>query len=594
MAHKLLMIGDSNIRRSLGSDEDASLKLGIPTTTISPKPGRNIQDILNHHSDEFTLIIISTLLNQVAAIATGEPNAEEIQDEDWSQMEREISFQANSIRSFANNFIGMVMIIPPILRVKPRWLYNKFDEIRDLYATQLGGTVKILDDFTINQNEELETDGVHLNSAALHRFYGYIEFSIRSIYLATNSIADEILTQPTPPTQPASTSAPSQQNRKRARTTDDETEVDEDGETEGLRKLREEMHLFAQKNEESRRFFQEAIQKSHKTLTEETKKTNIRVTANHRRINLLTSNAAANAESVDAIINGSRRNIQILRRTKIEGSFPKKYDERAKAITQLLKERINRLPKIATDIDIITVTPLGNPKNYTNNIGDVKVISSSRTTADEMRKRILEAKKQGLEEWKEAEVNNDPTKATRVRICILISLAKLLNASDAAHQYIVSKFQDAPKLLIKKGNKFIDQLTFTDAVIKHGNILTQGDIDKALKVAGPTEFKGKMESIFIVLKDNGAYNLPTPRPGDAKRAKFDIATSRTPNASRTPAPTVNFALTGGNTQPLNRRTNSRIGTPGSAPILKNPFSNPSPRPMDTQSDLDSEADLSTM
>ena len=112
MAHKLLMIGDSNIRRSLGPDDDASLKLGIPTTTISPKPGRNIQDILNHHSEGYTLIIISTLLNQVASIATGEPNAEDVQEEDWTQMEREISFQANSIRSFANNFTGMVMINP--------------------------------------------------------------------------------------------------------------------------------------------------------------------------------------------------------------------------------------------------------------------------------------------------------------------------------------------------------------------------------------------------------------------------------------------------------------------------------------------------
>ena len=132
----------------------------------------------------------------------------------------------------------------------------------------------------------------------------------------------------------------------------------------------------------------------------------------------------------------------------------------------------------------------------------VEVKLDSRETALDIRGKFVQLKKDRADRGS-LHIANCITLATRVRADILRALAAKLN--NGGRDYFVSSYNSRPVLHFNAGsrNGQARTLTFTDAVEKHGHLLTEDDLGAAYRRCGQS-FKGQYGQHFVVLKDQPA------------------------------------------------------------------------------------------
>jgi len=97
-------------------------------------------------------------------------------------------------------------------------------------------------------------------------------------------------------------------------------------------------------------------------------------------------------------------------------------------------------------------------------------------------------------------VSNDPTKSTRVRICVLQSMARRLAPlpANSGKTIFVSRFDVRPQLCFKFAGRVERRYDYVAAIEKYRSVLTTEDKEAARKVAG-TAFSEDDLRQFIVL-----------------------------------------------------------------------------------------------
>jgi hypothetical protein len=104
------------------------------------------------------------------------------------------------------------------------------------------------------------------------------------------------------------------------------------------------------------------------------------------------------------------------------------------------------------------------------------------------------------------------TLGTRVRIEILKAMAKCFG--DERNVMYVSAFTSRPLLYLrpKEAGPRSMAFTFSDALIRYGRQLSQGDLGEAYKRAG-NSFNGQLQQNFVFLFDFGTSGTQRPAHG---------------------------------------------------------------------------------
>jgi len=178
------------------------------------------------------------------------------------------------------------------------------------------------------------------------------------------------------------------------------------------------------------------------------------------------------------------------------------------SVRELLLDQIAKLPAIRKDHLTINSVYLFNTGGSLTVLQDLCMTCGSIEDAAEAKFRILKAREEKLGIWSECDVSNDAVKSTRVRIILLVAIARELRQEGI--EATVNKFIDSPNLVIRKEGKIIKNLTYVDATLEYGQKLSPNDISKARRVAGQS-FKGQLEQYFLVIKETGAAReIPIP------------------------------------------------------------------------------------
>jgi len=262
-------------------------------------------------------------------------------------------------------------------------------------------------------------------------------------------------------------------------------------------------------NEMSRAILQE-VKKLRKDLNAksiETNQTNAIVDA---RLNMGMVGTARVMEEMDGVKNYLHRNMVVLRQCIIPNGFvmPRVMKDKAEAIRILMLEQLAKLPAIQkTDVTVSSVF-IFRVGATTTTFPDFRMTCGSNDDATEVKFRILAARETGQGIWSGCDVSSDTVKATRVRIAILSAIARELRVKE--QDVSVNRFIDSPTLIIRKDSKIVKQLTYVDAVLEYGELVSPDDIARARRIAGQT-MKGQLEQAFLIIKEIGvSHNIPVP------------------------------------------------------------------------------------
>jgi len=232
-------------------------------------------------------------------------------------------------------------------------------------------------------------------------------------------------------------------------------------------------------------------------------------------------------EEMDALSNSQRRNILIIKKLEKdeELKLPEK-DMRARStiIKNLLVEQLKKLPEANQKNFIIKSIFVIRSPEFPNQFQDIRVFCLTPSDATEIRNRILKAKVDKVSPWTNIEIQNDPVRATRVRIYLLQAIARKMRPKHDG-DVIVSKYSDAPNLILKKDGGTTGQYSYVQAIIKFGHMLSTDDTERAQNTAGPV-YNCSLKDYFLILDDkNLPDQVPTPRPSSVSDAPKDPAPS---------------------------------------------------------------------
>ena len=131
---------------------------------------------------------------------------------------------------------------------------------------------------------------------------------------------------------------------------------------------------------------------------------------------------------------------------------------------------------------------------------DMKIIFNSGEAGTLFRSDANKLRKDKVGEWASIYVNNEITKATKVRIALLQSIASALQRlpSSLGKTVFVTKFESRPQLCIKTGDRIEQRFYYTEAIQKYHTLLKEADLAYGRKIAGKS-FGKMLTPTFIVL-----------------------------------------------------------------------------------------------
>jgi len=474
---KLLLIGDSILcNYAFGDQARTKATLNVKEVDIF-----RVQSMASYITafdtiKNYDTVIISTIIKKVSSLENKWPNST-MDDEKSKEVVDLISECVKFINEAAiANPNTKLSVIPPTIRTNPKWISDNFEEFKEFYTQSLNSKVIKAADPPISE-VDLRADGVHYKDLPLIRFREYI----KEIIHPTKSWAEEVATS-NPIRSPSPTRSP---------------EPMENGN--GMIRLSDVQAMFKQlldQNSSNGRKIDVTDEKLSK-VTQDTKDLYVK----HH------INAAKLKEDIDALHNGQRRHMIVIKKvTKVEKLVGKDYKEKAAKFLPKLREMLNALPQVnmpKPNILSLYIIPILENDNFYQ---DLRITCQTQRDAIEIRNRVLNARQSKIKPWINAEVSNDPVKSTWVRIFLLQCIARKHRPTFDG-KIMVNKFSDSPNILYKKNGRIIKQLSFVDAVVKHGNIISEEDRVRAKRIAGRA-YEGSLKEYFLILKeDNSPVNI---------------------------------------------------------------------------------------
>jgi len=505
---KILLIGDSIIcNHSFPNIEAAKSFLGVndvETRFVSTKASyiTSFDGI-----DKFDTVIVSSLLNHVSDLENrwDGPYHESKANDVYNLITEFVKITADAAKENPNT---KIIVLPPTPRVYPKWLCDNLDAFKGVYLDSLKSTkvVTVADDPPI-ADTDLKLDGVHLERLALERFKKYIKDQIKPADEEFSNddevrIDSPILSQPEKHVCNEGITCHSQQR------------------VEGMLQK-----LYDLMSEDKER--QKVQEKQIKNCEEKVTNIEVRSDKIDLKFSSLQISTAKLKEDMDSLSNSQRRNVLIIKKLDKDPNLKLPTDMRAKSIIikNLLIEELKKLPVAhQKEFAIRSIFVIKSPE-FPNQFQDFRLFCLSPADATEIRNRILKAKSMKSAPWSNIEIHNDPVRSTRVRLFLLQAMARKMRPKHDG-DIIVSKYADAPSIILKKDNKTIQQLSYVQAIIKHGHLLSTDDVERASNIAGEL-FYGSMRDYFLVLEDKSLPDkIPTPRPSSVS----DATTNKGPSS----------------------------------------------------------------
>jgi len=463
---------------------------------VRPSVFTSYNDALEEVTDDFEAVVVSHLLNQISDLENKWKGGQ-IDDEKMSQIVKLIQKMCNVINdAVAKNESTKFIVVMPFIRTNPVWLFNILSDIKDIYKKFLNK--KIIQVETHFDENDLNKDGIHLKKHSLGILRNLIKDALKTDMDLDFSLESN--------DSPVLTPVNDKSQRKRTR---QEADIDDNDIGPEVTDRQIQLELLKSIKRLESKFDNESS-----SLNKEQKLQSVRIDNNLIAI-------ARVKEEMDGIQNYMKRNQIIIRNLVIPQSFvmPKERKDQAEAIRLRILTEISKLKAVnKKDLSItgMYILPVGGSNTTFN---DLRVTCGSADEALEVKHRVLGNRYNGNGFWGGCEINSDQVKATRIRVSLMSAIARELRLKGLEAN--MNKHVDNPTLCLRNNGRISKQLTFVDAVLQHGSLLSSEDLAKARRVAGGS-FIGQLEQYFLILKETGmSQTIPVPS-GVFHTQEFDL------------------------------------------------------------------------
>jgi len=490
---KVLLIGDSILcNYAFGDKNRTKASLNVDEVEIIRVQSMATYITAFDYINDYDIVMVSTLLNQVSALENKWPSPEPFDEAKSTEIASLITDIAKTINEAAKEAPNTkIVVIPPTIRTTPKWLYDCFDEFSAFYLSELDSKVKVAPKPPIS-DVDLRADGVHLKDLANKRFRDYVREIVHPPISWDEEVSSPVLSQ-----RPAVEVFESDDvNEAPVRKEDNAALARVES---MLQKIVNNMSVTAQRNEK-------------------TEAKVIEITKNHDELVMKHHvNAARLKEEIDGLSNAQRHHLIIVKKMKrIVGVMTgESRKEKADSLLKYVRELVDKLPMVNIEKPVYYSLYLIPTPEKDETFQDFRLICGSKRDAVELRNRILNARQAKTDPWANAEISNDPVKATRVRLFLLQCIARSQRKTFKG-DVIVNKFADSPNIIFKKDGRVTKQLSFVDAILQHKSEVTRDELLAATRIAGRA-YESSLREYFLVLNENHLPQGNAPSSSTAMR-----------------------------------------------------------------------------
>jgi hypothetical protein len=220
------------------------------------------------------------------------------------------------------------------------------------------------------------------------------------------------------------------------------------------------------------------------------------VECNHLILKSLHLRTAKQAELLDSHSNTLNLNVVMI--SGISSSLFRVAEGELPRVKTVMDKLIKFTPLLTSGIKFATYAKY--IKHPIDKLPNIKAFFINADTALAFRESANKLRIEKKDFWASVYVSNDPTKSTRVRICILQAIAKRLAPlpANAGKTIFVSRFDVKPQLCFKFSGRVEKRFDYVAAIEKYRSVLKPEDKEAARKVAGKTFSEDDLRQ-FIVL-----------------------------------------------------------------------------------------------
>jgi len=537
------VIGDSNIRNAFSTRLKLSERISGQTTEFVSAAAYSSGLLALSDLGSASTVLVSFLVNGLVDVTELCTSLEEVD----KVLEFKVKEYMTAIRMAANiNPTIKFYMMPPLTRTTPVWIESKLASVTAIMSTQIEGATNLfLLPPLLVLSKDLETDGIHLNRSTQSRLFNHImdemfpgerSAKVKNISRERPEFDEEMSSTPAKNKPVDSESAlHAEAGLDGAKTRLDELTTDiwapviasvlpkagssasptgetrdqdmVDVRTQEPEKVDNTSPVF--KNPDLQQLYQMLSKKMDGVNNESTKAL---VKADH--VGVLASNTAKQVECNTLILkslhlrtakqaelldsHSNTLNLNVVMISGVSSSLFRANDGELPRIKAVMDRLIKFTPLLASGIKFATYAKY--IKHPNDKLPNIKAFFINADTALAFRESANKLRIEKKEFWASVYVSNDPTKSTRVRICILQAIAKRLAPlpANAGKTIFVSRFDVKPQLCFKFSGRVEKRFDYVAAIEKYRSVLKPEDKEAARKVAGKTFSDDDLRQ-FIVL-----------------------------------------------------------------------------------------------
>jgi len=536
------VIGDSNIRNAFSTRLKLSERISGQTTEFVSAIAYSSGLLALSDLGNASTVLVSFLVNGLVDATELCTSLEEVD----KVLEFKVREYIAAIRmaAMANQSTKFYMM-PPLTRTTPVWIESKLANVTSLMTAQLDDTANLhLLPPLIVLSKDLEADGIHLNRSTQSRLFNHI---MDEMFPGERSVKVKNISRDRPDFDEEMSSTPAKNKPGGIHNLPSEAEVN------GVKAKIEELttdvwdplittdspkagtstsptskvndqvmaDVRIQKNEsggaESPVFQNPDLQQLYLMLSKKMDGVNndsSRALTKAEQVEVLATKTAKQVECNTMILKSLH--LRTAKQAELLDSHSNTLNLNVVMISGIPSSQFRaddgELPRVKTVMDkLIKFTPLltsgvkfaiyakyiKHPEDKLPNIKAFFINSDTALAFRDAANKLRIAKK---EFWASIYVSNDPTKATRVRICVLQAIAKRLAPlpANAGKTIFVSRFDVKPQLCFKFSGRVERRFDYVAAIEKYRSVLKPEDKEAAKKVAGKTFSDDDLRQ-FIVL-----------------------------------------------------------------------------------------------
>ncbi len=534
------VIGDSNIRNAFSTRLKISERISGLNTEFVSAAAYSSGMVALADLGSASVVLVSFLVN-------GMVDATELcsdLDAVDKVIENKVKEYVAAVRMAATiNAGAKFYILPPLTRTSPIWFESKMSNINLAITTQSEGMANlILLPSLLVLSKDLEADGIHLNRATQSRLFSHI---MDHIFPGERSAKTRNMSRDRPEVDGDAPSTPAKRPDPRSSIMTNKSDEDlmydgdqlvdhlSDGASAGSQTLpgvvppnpdnvvlisaspavAEEVDPLdgeVIQNPELQQLYHmiskkiDSVKATSNQVSSKITAVELKATATEKQVECNTMilkslhlRTAKQAEILDSHTNTLNLNVVMISgvpasliRAPPGGGLP--------ALKIVMDKIIKYTPLLVSGIKFATYAKY--IKHNPDQLPNIKAFFINADTALAFRDSANKLRIAKKEFWSSVYVSNDPTKSTRVRICVLQAMAKRLAPlpANSGKTIFVSRFDVRPQLCFKFAGRVEKRYDYVTAVEKYRSVLTPEDRQAARKVAGATFSDDDLRQ-FIVL-----------------------------------------------------------------------------------------------